>query len=313
MQLQRWNKILESRLAGLTVDAWLRSMHQSDESLRCFWYPIAFSVMNEQPGCASALLFARAIRMTFLGKKSDSAILIPSIGQSDLYVTGIERHLSESGVSVFLNSEVRAIKSKEMEVESILLENGETLCADYTICAVPYHRLGRMVPPQWKHLSPFCNLHKFTSSPIVSIHLWFEHDFMEMEFAGVIGGSIQWIFNRRRITGRSSGTGGYISCIISAARAFVTRSREELVELALEDIHRIFPGSRFVRLTHSLVLKEKRATFSPTIEVEQFRPDTRTGLDHLFLAGDWTNTGLPATIEGAVSSGFAAARAVLTS
>ncbi len=312
LELQRWGRPLEARLAGFTVKEWLKSLGQSEESLRCLWYPIAISVMNEDPGVSSALLFARSLRRAFLSKKSDSAMLIPTVGQTDLYVTAIEQYLARTGVRTVVNQEVAALEGSLDRIEGIRLKSGDGLRASGYICAVPIHALRRMLPPAWRRIEPFSHLREFGFSPIISIHLWFDMKFMEMEYAGLIGRDVQWVFNRRLITGQGEERGDYISCVISGAHSLIDKKKDDLIRIAVDDVRNTFPRSRSARLLHSIVLKEKRATFSPTNAVELYRPGTTTRIRNFFLAGDWTNTGYPATIEGAVSSGFAAAKVILS-
>jgi squalene-associated FAD-dependent desaturase len=311
LQLQGWNGILEKRLGELTVDDWLKSLHQSDEALRCFWYPIAISVMNEMPEKASAVLFARSLRAAFLSKKTDSAILIPTIGQSELYVTNVVSFLEAAGASINLGSEVTSLHLSKDRVTGVLLDSGEEISAGNVLSAVPYYALLRILPARWKGVVPFSDFHAFNASPIISIHLWFEREVMEIDYVGVIGSQLQWIFNRRRILGNTGRSGGYITCVISGAHSLVHRSKDELVRMALDEIRKIFPASSMVALRRSVVIKEKRATFSPTNDVERLRPNAVTPIENFYLAGDWTNTGLPATIEGAIMSGFAAAETIL--
>jgi uncharacterized protein with NAD-binding domain and iron-sulfur cluster len=128
-------------------------------------------------------------------------------------------------------------------------------------------------------------------------------------YVGVIGKRIQWLFNRNGIINGLKSKGSSLTAIISAAYDVVEKPKEELIQMAVEDIAQIYPAAANAKLIHASVIKEKRATFSCTNDIEGCRPDTHTPIRNLFLAGDWTNTGLPGTIEGAVMSGFKAANA----
>src|ERR1041384_3250361 len=306
LALRGWDRNMEESLSQKTVAGGLSGLGQSRESMECLWNPIALSVMNESPEEASALLFARALRGAFMGEKSDSSILLPTVGQSDLYVAGAIEYLMRRKAKILLNSEVRTLAMRGSGVSHLELQGGMKVTGGFIVSAVPYFALRRMIPPEFMTETPFEGLGKIGSSPIVSIHLWFEKDFMESDLLGLIGRRVQWLFNRRRIMRGSGKTTGYVSAVISAARPFLHLTKERLVEIALQDIRGMYP--RTGRLLCSGVIKEKRATFSPTCGVERFRPGARTTLRHIFLAGDWTDTGLPATIEGAVVSGLKAAR-----
>ncbi len=308
-ELSCWNHKLEEKLSSLTIEQWLTGLGQSEEAKKNFWYPIAISVMNELPECASALLFARSLKAAFLGKKSDASVLIPTVGQTELYVNGAVEFLQKHNASIHTRSEVEAVEVEKSKVTGIRLKNGKVIKSKHVVGAVPHTALKKLIPAGFRNEPPFVHFSKFASSPIVSLHLWFDKDFMEMEFVGLIDHKLQWVFNRRKIMGEEKKL-SYISAVISGAYDVVDLTKEELVTLALKDLSEVFPESVKAKLVHSIVIKEKRATFSPTNEVEPFRPSSETPIKNFYLAGDWTNTGLPATIEGAVMSGFRTASLV---
>jgi len=155
----------------------------------------------------------------------------------------------------------------------------------------------------------FAGLEALGSSPIVSINLWFDRPVTDREFVGLIGTRIQWLFNKDAILSNGKGS-NHIAIIISAAREFVDWTREALVEMAVEELNQLIPESRSAKLVHSAVVKERDATLAHTVESDSLRPGPRTSISNLILAGDWTATGLPATIESAVLSGHTAARMV---
>ena len=309
--LNKWNSGVESSLADLTVDQWLKKLNQSDEACRTFWNPVAISVMNDLPEYSSALLFARAMRTAFFGTRSDSAVLIPTIGQTELYVDNAVEFIRKRNGNIQTNTEVTGLMIQNGKVEGVRLQNGESVSSKSVIAAIPYFALERLIPKEYQKQVPFYFLSNFSSAPIISIHLWFDTECMEQEFVGVVGKSIQWIFNRRKIIQGNKPAGGYISCVISGAYDFIEFSKEKLVEIALNDIQSMYPESKKSKLIHSVVIKEKRATLSNTGTMNSFRPDARTPVGNFYLAGDWTATGFPATIEGAVKSGFTASELVL--
>jgi hydroxysqualene dehydroxylase len=310
-ELQLWNSSLESKLRTLTIEEWLINLNQSDNARKCFWYPIAVSVMNELPHRASALLFARAMKKAFFGADADSQFLIPTVGQSELYALPASQLLSDNDAEILRGVEVTALDIRDDRVTSISLKDGRFIEAEKVVSAIPYYSLERILPPDVLSIEPFNNLDKFESSPIVSINLWFDKQIMNELYIGVIGRRIQWLFNRKGIIAEQKSPGYSLSAIISAAYDVVEMGKDELVQMAVEDIAHIYPQAARAKLIHANVIKEKRATFSCTNGIEQYRPDTRTPLLNLFLAGDWTNIGLPGTIEGAILSGFKAAKSVL--
>ncbi|MGH9446817.1 MAG: FAD-dependent oxidoreductase, partial [Terriglobia bacterium] len=141
-------------------------------------------------------------------------------------------------------------------------------------------------------------------APIISVNFWFDRAVTDLEFVGLRGTNIQWLFNKGMLL--RSGQ-NYVSLVISGAHEHIQKEKRELVELAHRELRELFPAARQARLLHSLVIKERFATFSPSADAASLRPPAVTPVRGLFLAGDWTQTGLPATIEGAVKSGYTAA------
>jgi squalene-associated FAD-dependent desaturase len=302
--LRNWTDGTTRSLTGMTVDVWLTSLGQSKSVKESLWNPLAISIMNELPEQASALLFAHSLRSAFFGSQEDISVMIPTIGQTALYVDGARRILEQNGCIIRTGSEVIKILSDNQYVTGIRVADGSEVKAEYIISAVPHYALAKILPDASRNSIPFA---KFNSSPIVSVHLWFETDFMPMNYCGLIGKKLQWVFNKRKIEGKIHTETAYLSAVISGAYDVVDKTKDELVDLAVREIGEIFPESKTSRLLHSYVIKEKRATFSSTPENERFRPAAETVFKNFFLAGDWTKTGLPATIEGAIQSGFHAA------
>ncbi|MFI5253707.1 MAG: hydroxysqualene dehydroxylase HpnE [Bacteroidota bacterium] len=310
-ELQSWNASPEAKLASMTIEDWLNGLNQSENIKKCFWYPIAISAMNELPNRASALLFARVLKQAFFGAASDADFLIPTVGQSELYVHPARDFLTLNKAEILFGTEVTSLDMKNKLVNRILLKNGQFIEAEKIVCAIPYYALARILSDELLLAEPFNALSRFQSSPIVSINLWFDRMIMEQVYLGVIGKRVQWLFNRNAIIGKLQSSGSYLSAVISAAYEVVEMSKEELVQMAMEDIAKILPDASQAKLVHSTVVKEKRATFSCTPNIERYRPNTQTPVRNLFLAGDWTNMGLPGTIEGAVMSGIKAAEAAI--
>ncbi len=309
LQLNEWNATLESKLRAMSVEQWLIDLKQSNEARECLWYPIAVSAMNEIPEKSSALLFARSLKAAFLGKKSDSAILIPTVGQSELYVYEAQKLVEKHYGKIYLNSEIESLEMRENKIDGVILKGGKVVRAKKVISTVMPQALKKLIPDPVRKEKPFSSLDQFETSPIVSINLWFDREFMDVDYIGLIDGRLQWIFNRRRLMNESNST-SYITSVISAAYKFIDRSKEELVKIALDDLHHVFPNSINAKLVHSVIIKEKRATISATNDVEYYRPSPITPIKNFYLAGDWIDTGLPATIEGAVMSGFGAAEMI---
>ena len=289
---------------GMTIAGWLDAHGQPEEVRRCFWEPLAVAIMNERIERAPARLFLDALRQAFLRHRRDAALVFPRAGLSRLFAEPACAFIAEHGGEVRCNADVVRIAIAGGLAKEVVLKSGETLRSPVLVLAVPPDRAGSLVPGIMG--TPVGTQHAVSlqgsrPSPILSMHLWMNPDFMKQEVLGLIGRRIHWVFRKER----------HLSVVISAAYDFVDLSNEELVTIALEDLREVFGGSVPVP-SHSVVIREKKATFLPR-DGASSRPGPRTGVENLFLAGDWTDTGLPATIEGAILSGQAAAALALRS
>jgi hydroxysqualene dehydroxylase len=290
---------------SLTVSEWLDLLSQSDRIKQRFWYPLAIATLNEDPHSASARMLRVVLREAFGGGGKSTSIGIARVGLSELYTEGASDFIRSHGGEVRTNAQVQRIVIEGSSAKAIELKGGERVGADYFLSAVPSSAFLRLLPVELR-AGEFASLASLESSPIVSINLWFDRPIIDREFVGLIGTRSQWIFNKNLILapGKKS---NQIAVIISAARGFIDCTRQELVDLALNELHDLIPDSRSAELLHSRVIKEREATLAHTIESDSLRPGPRTRIANLVLAGDWTATGLPATIESAVLSGHTAA------
>ena len=205
------------------------------------------------------------------------------------------------------------------KIRSLRTLEGKELYAKSFISAVPWYSFEGILSASYnksrlkadqKIISDYQLKANFKSSPIISIHLWLDREIINLDFAALVGTRIQWLFNKSELLNEKNKMRDYrqyLSFVISGAEEFIKLNKKQLVEIAMEDLRRVLLKTREAKVIHSLVIKEKRATFLPLPGLEAMRPDTRTKYDNLFLAGDWTATGFPATIEGAVMSGKKAA------
>jgi uncharacterized protein with NAD-binding domain and iron-sulfur cluster len=181
--------------------------------------------------------------------------------------------------------------------------------ADAVVAAVPWHVLPALLPESWRAQPPFAGLPRLGVSPIVSIELFLDRVVVDKSMVGLRDSEVEWVFDKGRLFGRT-GAPQHLAFITSAAVRTAPRPNPELVALAEAALRRYFPAMKDAVVTRSLVMREAEATFSCRPEAEALRFGPRTPVPGLYVAGDWTPTGLPATIEGAVRSGFEAAAAV---
>ncbi|MBI4535661.1 MAG: FAD-dependent oxidoreductase [Ignavibacteriae bacterium] len=287
-------------LQNKTIQEWLDSTGQSEETKRSFWEPLAVSIMNEHVEKAAAGPFLNSLRHAFLGSWRNASLALPRTGLSHVYVDGAQSFITLHGGRIYTGADVVEVIYENDLVTGVKLRDNLVVDCSVVVLAVPYYRLATMFSEELAARLSFSSFLSIESSPIVSIHLWFVNDFMNEEMVGLIGRRVQWLFNRRRIC-NEHGSGGHLSAVISAAHDFVSCTNEKLVQIAMEDLRSVY-SSIPAEPIHAVVIREKRATFSSTPKAERRRASQQTDVPNLFLAGDWTDTGFPATIEGAVLS-----------
>jgi len=295
---------------SLTVDQWLGELGQSERIRKRFWNPMVIATLNQSPDIASARMLKVVLKEAFGGDSTSANIGISRVGLSDLYTDGAVDFIKSKGGDVQTGAQVQRLIIERGRVFAVELKDGERIEADYFISAVPPSALFAILPDELKN-KEFASLESLGSSPIVSINLWFDRPVIDREFVGLIGTRSQWIFNKDLIL-PAAHQSNQIAVIISAARDYVDWTKSELVEMAIGDLHDLLPESLKAEVRHSVIVKEREATLSHSVESDKLRLGPRTSIPNLILAGDWTDTGLPATIESAVMSGDVAAQVVST-
>jgi hydroxysqualene dehydroxylase len=296
------------RLKQMTVAQLMDHLGQGPRLRACFWYPLAIATLNDEPEVSSAALLAEVLKRAFFGKRADSAFVYSRVGLSDLYCAPASRVIERAGGIVATRKTVQTVELDGDRVTGVVLRDGTRISADNVIAAVEPHQLQRILPDAYRDDPIFARAAQLDSSPIVCVHAWFDREVTHSAFVGFIGTTTQWLFNKRRIFEQHGEKHpGYLSFVISGARRLMDRSNDELLDVVLTDLKAMIPAASDARLTKALVLKEKHATMAPSPESFALRPTARTPINNFFLAGDWIQTGLPATIESAVISGRAAA------
>jgi hydroxysqualene dehydroxylase len=306
--------ILTSRSlpSAMTIRDWMDALRQPESLRQRWWYPLAISALNERPERASAELFLRVLKKAYFESARDSAFGIITVGLGDLYTEQARKFIEERGGEVYLNAPVDRLDFSDRRLEAVVLRNGGAMTADATVSAVPHYALRKMIPPGLSEPgAAFEALAHLSDSPMVSIHLWFDRRVMDEEFVGLVDSPVQWVFDKSRLWKRGEAQEGALACITSGAHDLIDRSKEDLVALARTELARFFPEVEGAKLVHARLIKERQATYSCTPEAERWRPDQETPYENFFLAGDWTRTGFPATIEGAVVSGHRCAERIL--
>jgi squalene-associated FAD-dependent desaturase len=272
---------------------WLREKRQTETAIRRFWNQVLVSAINEDLDRMAASHGFQVFWLGFLARGNAYEMGIPSVPLGDLYGSDAWRRIGN--VRLRLRAPVDQVIAENGSIRGVMAA-GDRHTADYYISAVPFERVPALLPELQ------LNLDGFEHSPITGIHLWFDRSLTQLPHATLLDRTIQWMFNK-------SG-GRYLQLVVSASRSLVEMPRADVIALALRELTEFFPRTKDAKLEKAHVVKEIRATFSARAGLEQARPKSVTKFPNLFLAGDWTRSGWPATMEGAVRSGYLAAEAV---
>jgi len=305
---------------GLTLAEWLARLGQTEATRRLLWDPLATAILNETPERAAAVLFRQAFREAFLRTSGAGRLVFLRAGYGRLHER-LAAYMQARGGVVRRRALVEAIEVEggracgvryaqraegKDEIRRGASTRWETAPADAVVAAVPWSVLPALVPEALRGEPPFSSAARLRGSPIVSIELWLDRVVLDRPMAGLRDSEVEWAFDKGRLYGRT-GAPQHLAFIVSAARRALPRSNAALAGAAEAALRRYFPDMAGARVVRSLVLREPEATFACDPGAEALRPGPETPVRGLVLAGDWTATGLPATIEGAVRSGRAAA------
>jgi squalene-associated FAD-dependent desaturase len=292
---------LESR-KNETLDRWLVRHGQTERLRELLWEPLAVAALNQSAAQVEAGPFVRVLAQMFGGTPRDSAIGVPRVPLDELYALPAAQYLSSRGSTVRTNAKARIVCSAERVTEVDVA--GDKLVPGAVVCSVPWHALGDVIAPVPPALEPLlAAAGGMASSPIVTVNLWLDRAVTDVPFIGLPGRVMQWVFDKRHAFGTKA---SHLSLVSSGAADIVARANRDLIDLALAEVRDGLPAARDARVERATVVREKRATFS-LAPGEPARPEPLTPINGLILAGDWTATGLPATIESAVVSGNRAA------
>jgi squalene-associated FAD-dependent desaturase len=313
---------------GESFADWLRRHWQGPRAMELFWSTVLVSALNERLDRMDVGHARKVFVDGFLSTRDGFQMELPLVPLGELYGSRLERWLGEHGVFVRLTTGVREVELDEESCRfQVALRSGEILEADFVVLAAPFDRVRGLLPaPLIRRMPDLDRIDLLCSSPITGVHLWFDRPVCPFDHVATPGRLVQWVFNHTAIQGRaapgatgpSAGAGSpgppggqYIQVVISASYDLQTMDKVSIRDAVLRDLAAMWPETRDAELLRWWVVTEHGATFSVRPGVDRLRPPQRTGIEGLFLAGDWTDTGWPATMEGAVRSGYLAAEGVL--
>jgi squalene-associated FAD-dependent desaturase len=289
---------------GETVDAWLVRNGQTARLREMLWHPLALAALNQPPEIAAAPPFARVLAEMFGSDPKAAAIALPATPLHLMYAEPARTYLESRGGTVLTG--VTARVAVDRDAVAAVVTGGDRWTAPTVVSAVPWFALNDLFEAPPPALSAtFARASAMASSPIVTVNLWFDRPIMDVPFLGLPGRAMQWVFDKRAICGDGA---SHLSLVSSGASPLVQLTNDQLIAAAHQELLEALPGIRPARLVRATVIREPRATFS-IAPGQPVRPSTSTPVRGFLLAGDWTDTGLPATIESAVRSGHLAADA----
>jgi len=307
---------LSAFLPGLPPDTsenfahWLQRHHQTRRAIDRFWKPVLVSALNEDLDRISVHYAAKVFRESFLLSPQSGRMGIPSIPLSELYGAAIG-YLRDRGSEVCLRTGVDSITPSPNGW--LTTASDRTFASDAVVLALSFEATAALLltlpqNPASQELAG--HLAQFEHSPITGIHLWLDRPVTDLDHAVLPDTTMQWMFNKSRLQPGHRGTeASYLELVVSASRSLVPMSRQQIIDLALAELVRFFPDLAKANLLKAAVVKEVRATYSMRPFLDQVRPAPGSSpWPGIFLAGDWTATGWPATMEGAVRSGYLSAQ-----
>ena len=298
---------------GETFLAWLQRHGQTHRAIERFWKTILVSALNEDLDQISVPYAAQVIRESFLKSAAAGRMGVPTVPLTELY-NAAGNAIRERNGDVLFRSGIESFRAQPSDVSVVV--NGQEQRFDYLVLAVSFDVLAKLLPDSPASAPLAEQLSQFTTSPITGIHLWFDREISDLDHAVLLDRTIQWMFHKSRIIerretqARENGQGSYVEVVVSNSRSLVEKSRGEIVELATRELAEFFPAAREATLTKSTVIKEVNATYSPRPGVDRYRPRPESPWPRVFLAGDFVSSGWPATMEGAVRSGYRAAESL---
>jgi squalene-associated FAD-dependent desaturase len=293
---------------------WLRRHGQTRRAIARFWHPVLVSALNEDLDRISVHYAAKVFRESFLLSPQAGRMGIPAVPLSELYGRAID-YLTARGSRVSLRTSVSGFTPSQNGW--VVTAGDRTFAADAVILALSFEAMAALLPslprnPAADDLA--ARLARFEHSPITGIHLWLDRPITTLDHAVLLDTTIQWMFNKSRLQPAHRDAGeNYLELVVSSSKSLVAMQRQEIVDLALRELAQFFPALGSANLLKAAVVKEVRATYSIRPGLDRLRPASASPWPAIFLAGDWTATGWPATMEGAARSGYFSAEALTRS
>jgi squalene-associated FAD-dependent desaturase len=299
-----------------TIGEWLRRHGQSERTMEGFWSLVLQSALGETLERASLEAARKVCLEGLLASRRAYQLEVPQVPLGEMYGRRVVAWLAERDVAVRRGTPVERIEGDGRRASGVVLGDGTQRQFDFIVVAVPWSRVRQLFPPAMLAAMPALEgVQAIRPAPITAVHLWFDRAITPLPHAVLVGRLSQWLFSygRQELAGQGCRAAYYCQVVVSGSHGLVGRDRGEIVGQVRRDLEAAWPQAREAELLHWRVLTQRAAVFSPAPGIERLRPPQQTPIENLVLAGDWTATGWPATMEGAVRSGYLAVEAVLRS
>lgn len=299
-----------AELESQTFLQWLRQRGQPDRVIERLWNLIILPALNDDVGSVSAYMALMIFQEGLLRGRRNADIGYSRVGLTALISDAARDYIQEKGGKLLLDQAAVRLCVEQGQVTAVTLSSGQALEAEAVVSSVPWDSLLKLLDPPWVAHPFFVGAAKLEASPIVGIHVWYDRLVTELEFAAFLDSPVQWVFNKSRIQGLA-GPGQYLCVSLSGAQKYGAMSKGELQALFATELARLFPKAREAKIERFIIVKQLAATFRSSPGAEEHRLPQATPVRNLYLAGDWTQTAWPSTMESAVRSGRLAAARVL--
>ena len=303
----RNNPVLETETFG----HWLRRHHQTQRSIDYFWDLIIKPSVNDDVEDVTAATAIMVFQESLLKNRDSSRIGYSKVGLSNLMGKAAEKYILNRGGQLIKGKSVLSLTTDQRIIESIKLSDGHTVQGDIYISSLLFDDLLSILPSNLQGHAYFSALRKLETAPIVNIHIWYDRPIMEEDFTAFVESPLQWVFNKNSTADYGSRKGQHIVVSLSAAFEYISLSKATLEKTFVDAVADAFPKARSARVLHVSIIKQEKATVRCKPGSTKLRPHPKTPIANLLLAGDWTDTGWPSTMEGAVRSGVKAAQIII--
>ena len=310
LAMMRLSEKKRGALDDVTFSDWLKGHGQSDRAISGFWNLIILPTLNDNASDVSASQAIMVLQQGFFRDPHGADIGYATVGLSHLLFDEAASFLDQRGASLLLSHNVECLEGGPEGISGVRVHGDGVLTADAYVLATPPRALAELLPSSLRDDGFFQRAARLSMSPIVNLHVWFDRKVTDLDFAAFPESELQWVFNKDHSSG-DSGNGQRLCVSISAAHNYIDMPKDELHRFFVSELRRAFPEARDAQVTRLVSVKERFATFSPTPGSAALRLPAKTPVPNLFLAGAWTDTGWPSTMESAVRSGVFCANEIV--